>query len=152
MHAVVMESLEEYLSGLLEPAVRRSIEAHWNGCPGCRAELGGMADLSGLFGALRNQEYEPAPGFYARVVERIESTSAAPSFAGLFAFDLVFLRRLAFSCVLTLAVLGSVLVSREATYRGSFTPDAVLAQDSTAASDSALGQDNMLLTLTAYER
>jgi len=152
MHAVVMESLEEYLSGLLEPAARRRIETHLHDCASCRAGIDGMADVSSLFGALRNQACEAAPGFYARVVERIESTSAAPSFAGLFAFDLVFLRRLAFSCMLTLAVLGSVLVTREATYRGSFTPDAILAQDSTAASGSALAQDNMLLTLTAYER
>ncbi|MGD0046711.1 MAG: anti-sigma factor [Bryobacteraceae bacterium] len=152
MHAVVMESLEEYLSGLLEPAAHRRIETHLNDCASCRAGIEGMADVSRRFGALRNQECEPAPGFYARVVERIETTSAAPSFAGLFAFDLVFARRLAFSCMLTLAVLGSFLVSREIAYRGSFTPDTVLAQDSTAASGSALAQDNMLLALTAYER
>jgi len=152
MHAVVMESLEEYLSGVLEPAVRRRIEAHLNECASCRAGMDGMAGVSSLFGALRNQACEAAPGFYARVVERIEATSAAPSLAGLFAFDLVFARRLAFSCMLTLAVLGSVLVSRELAYRGSFTPDAVLAQDSAAASGSALAQDNMLLALTAYER
>jgi predicted anti-sigma-YlaC factor YlaD len=147
-----MESLEEYLSGVLEPAVRRRIEAHLNECASCRAGMDGMAGVSSLFGALRNQACEAAPGFYARVVERIEATSAAPSLAGLFAFDLVFARRLAFSCMLTLAVLGSVLVSRELAYRGSFTPDAVLAQDSAAASGSALAQDNMLLALTAYER
>jgi len=112
MHAVVMESLEEYLSGLLEPAVRRRIETHLNECASCRAGMDGMAGVSRLFGALRSQECDPAPGFYARVVERIETTSPAPSFAGLFAFDLVFARRLAFSCMLTLAVLGSFLVSR----------------------------------------
>jgi hypothetical protein len=54
--------------------------------------------------------------------------------------------------MLTLAVLASFLVSREVAYRGSFTPDAVLSQDRTAASGSALAQDNMLLALTAYER
>jgi anti-sigma factor RsiW len=147
-----MESLEEYLSGLLEPAAHRRIEAHLHDCASCRAGIESMADVSRLFGALRNQECEPDPGFYARVVDRIEITSAAPSLAGLFAFDLVFARRLAFACMVTLAVLGSFLVSREIAYRGSFTPDAVLAQDSAAASGSALAQDNMLLTLTAYER
>ncbi len=152
MHAVVMESLEEYLSGVLEPAARRRIETHLNDCASCRAETDGLMGVAHLFGALRNEGCEPAPGFYARVMERIDA-GAAPSIPGLFAFDLVFLRRLAFSCMLTLAVLGSVLVSREVTYCGSFTPDAVLAQDSSAAaSGSALAQDNMLLTLTAYER
>jgi len=154
MHAVVTESLEEYLSGVLEPAVRRSIETHLHDCASCRAEVGGMADVSQLFGALRSQPCEPAAGFYARVVERIEANRFAPSFAGLFAFDLGFAKRLAFSCMLTLAVLGSVLLSREMSYRSGFTPDAVLAQDSTTASvsDSAPAQDNMLLTLTAYAR
>jgi len=152
MHAVVMESLEEYLSGVLEPAARRRIEAHLNDCASCRAGMDGMAGVSSLFGALRSQECEPAAGFYARVAERIEANSAAPSLAGLFAFDLVFARRLAFSCMLTLAVLASFLVSREVAYRGSFTPEAVLSQDSTAASGNALAQDNMLLALTAYER
>ena len=152
MHAVVMESLEEYLSGVLEPAECRRIETHLNDCRSCRAELDGMAEVSSLFGALRGQECEPTPGFYARVADRIEAENAAPSLAGLFAFDLVFARRLAFSCMLTLAVLGSFLVSREIGYRGSFTPESVLAQDTTAASSSALAQDNMLLTLTAYER
>ena len=152
MHAVVMESLEEYLSGLLEPAAHRRIETHLNDCVSCRAELDGLADVSRLFGALRNEECEPAPGFYARVAERIEAGRAAPPFAGLFAFDLIFARRLAFSAMLMLAVLASFLVSREVTYRGGFTPEAVLSQDNAAASDSAPAQDNMLLTLTAYER
>ncbi len=152
MHAVVMESLEEYLSGLLGPAARRRIETHLNSCESCRAGMEGMTDVSRLFGALRDEASEPAPGFCDRVMARIETTGAAPSFAGLFAFDLVFARRLAFSCMLMLAAMGSFLVSREVAYRGSFTPDAVLSQDSAAASDSALAQDNMLLTLTAYER
>ncbi|HEY9141932.1 MAG TPA: zf-HC2 domain-containing protein [Bryobacteraceae bacterium] len=151
MHRVVMESLEEYLSDVLEPAARRRIETHLSDCVSCRAEMDGLADVSRLFGALRNEAYEPAPGFYARVVKRIEA-GTAPSL-GLFGFDLAFARRLAFSCMLTLAVLGSVLVSREVTYRGSFTPEAVLSQDNAAeAAGSALAQDNMLLTLTAYER
>jgi predicted anti-sigma-YlaC factor YlaD len=152
MHAVVMESLEEYLSGLLEPASCRRIETHLNDCASCRAEIDGFTGVARLFGALRSEECEPAPGFYARVAERIEANSAARSFAGLFGFDLVLARRLAFSSMLMLAVLGSFLVSREVTYRGSFTPEAVLSQDSAAASDSAPAQDNMLLTLTAYER
>jgi anti-sigma factor RsiW len=152
MHRVVTESLEEYLSGLLEPAVRRSIEDHLQGCAGCRAGIDGMVEASRLFGALRGEACEPAFGFYARVVERIEAADAAPSFASLFAFDLVFLRRMAFSCMLLLVAMGSFLVSREVAYRGSLTPDAVLSQDKAAALGTALAQDNMLLTLTAYER
>ena len=55
MHAVVMESLEEFLAGTLEPLERRAIEAHLGNCAACREELQGMEDLSLLFGSLRPQ-------------------------------------------------------------------------------------------------
>ncbi len=42
MHAVVMDSLEEYLSGTLEPAVERTIEAHLSACQACREEMRSM--------------------------------------------------------------------------------------------------------------
>jgi len=151
MHAVVMESLEEYLSGVLEPAVSRPIEAHLHDCPRCRAEVESFAEAASLLGALRSEGCEPAPGFYQRFTERREARRA-PSLTGLFGFDLILARRLALSGVLTLAVLASVLISREVTYRAGFTPEAVLSQESAAGSDIAPAQDNMLLTLTAYER
>ncbi len=56
MHAVVMESLEDYLSGLLEPAESRSFEAHLADCPSCREELQGMQSVSLLFSSLRTPE------------------------------------------------------------------------------------------------
>jgi hypothetical protein len=111
-----------------------------------------MADASRLFASFHGEACDPAPGFYARVVERIDTSSAVPSVAGFFAFDLIFLRRMAFSCMLLLVAMGGFLVSREVAYRGSFTPEAILSQDCAAASDTALAQDNMLLTLTAYAR
>ncbi len=55
MHAVVMESLEEFLAGTLEPMERRTVEAHLGNCAACREELQGMEDLSLLFGSLRPQ-------------------------------------------------------------------------------------------------
>ena len=45
MHAVVMDSLEEYLSGTLEPAGQRKIEAHLNACKTCREEMREMQDV-----------------------------------------------------------------------------------------------------------
>jgi predicted anti-sigma-YlaC factor YlaD len=71
MHAVVMESLEEFLAGTLEPVERRTIEAHLGSCAACREEFQGMEDLSLLFGTLQAKEpAEPAAGFYARVMQR----------------------------------------------------------------------------------
>ena len=153
MHAVVMESLEEYLAGVLEPAALRDIEAHLNTCESCREEVGSMREISQLFGSLRSEESPaPSPAFYAEVVRQVEAAKPAPSFAGFFAFDLAFARRLAFASLLTLAILGGYLVSREADYTAGPSPEAVLAQQDAPAFDSAPGQDNMLVTLTAYER
>jgi predicted anti-sigma-YlaC factor YlaD len=36
MHAVVMESLEEFLAGALDPATQREIETHLGTCQVCR--------------------------------------------------------------------------------------------------------------------
>ncbi len=153
MHAVVMESLEEYLSGALEPAAQREIEAHLSACEMCREELAGMRDVSQLFGSLRSDDVlEPAPGFYARVMQEVGERKSVPSFAGVFALDLAFGRRLVFASLMTLAILGSYLVSRETGPVSGPNPEAVMAQENAPAFDSIPAQDNMLITLTAYER
>jgi anti-sigma factor RsiW len=154
MHAVVMDSLEEYLAGALEPAALRTVEAHLNGCETCRSEVRSMQEVSVLFGSLRGEE-APAPpaGFYASVMQLAgeQAAVAPPSFASLFSLDFAFGRRLAFASLLTLAVLGGYLVSHEAGYTGGISPEAVMAQQDFPAFDSAPAQANMLVTLTAYE-
>src|SRR5512142_823133 len=108
MHAVVMESFEEYLSGTLEPAAQRAVESHLSTCVACRQEMLMLRDVSQLFGPLRSEEvFEPSPGFFAGVMERVRERSAVPSFASLFSVDMAFGRRLAFASLLTLAILGS---------------------------------------------
>jgi len=153
MHAVVMESLEEYLSGTLEPAALRNIEAHLSSCPLCREELRGIEDVSQMFVSLRSEgSLDPAPGFYARVMQQVGRHRApAATFSGFLGLDLVFARRLVFASLLTLAILGGYLVTRETVYPPSPTPEAILAQQESPAFESARAEDNMLITLTAYE-
>jgi anti-sigma factor RsiW len=152
MHAAVMESLEDYLAGSLDPAERQRIESHLKQCEMCREEVAAMEEASLLFGELRNgAAFGPNPGFYAGVMQRVEQSRPAPSLGSLFAFDLAFGRRLVFACLLTLAVLGSYLISRETSYSGSPSPVAVMAQQDSPAFGSAPGHDAMLVTLTAYE-
>jgi anti-sigma factor RsiW len=175
MHSVVKDSLEEYLSGVLAPAGQRDIEAHLSTCERCREELAGMRDISELFASLQAEaawsdqvwsdqqavpgaqgfraasDAYPRPGFYARVMQVVGGRHAVPSFASLFSLDLAFARRLVFACLLTLAVLGSYLVVREGEYAGSLSPEAVMAQQNYPAFDSEHGQDNMLVTLAAYD-
>ena len=152
MHGVVIESLEEYLSGSLEPAAQRDIEAHLINCEMCRTEIRAMREVTQWFGALRSEEvWEPALGFSARVMGQVGEQKSVPAFASLFALDLAFGRRLVFASLLTLAILGSYLVLRETRYPSGLSPEAVMAQEESPAFDSAPAQENMLVTLTAYE-
>jgi anti-sigma factor RsiW len=152
MHAVVIESLEEYLSGTLKPADLREIEAHLSNCAACRQEVAGMQQVSQWMSALKtDEELTPAPGFYARVMRQVGHRQAVPSFAGFFALDFAFGRRLVFASLLTLAVLGSYLVSHEGEYPSGLSPETVMAQQDSPAYDSAPAQENMLATMTSYE-
>ena len=154
MHAVVMENLEEYLSGTLEPVEQREIEAHLNACGDCREEMNGMVEVSQLFVSLRQEEdCKPSPGFYAGVVQCLEEQAAVrPSFAGLFNLNFVFGRRLVFASLVMLAVLGSYLVTREAQYSTGPSPASVMAEENSPQFESGSAHDNMLVTMTAYEQ
>jgi anti-sigma factor RsiW len=151
-----MDSLEEYLSGTLEPGELRVVEAHLGACPFCRDEMNGMEQVSTLFGSLRPEEgVAPSPQFYARVVGRVQAAQqqAAPSFATFFTLDFAFGRRLVFASLLTLAAAGSFLVAREAVVpSGGISPHVVMAQQDSPGFETGQAPDNMLVTLTAYER
>jgi anti-sigma factor RsiW len=154
MHAVMMENLEEYLAGTLEPAQFREVEAHLSNCGMCREEIRGMQELTGLFGALRTDEtktWDIAPGFAAKVMEQIGRRQPVPAFASFFALSGVFGRRLVFASLLMLAVVGSYLVTHEAQYPVGPSPEAILAQQN-APGFEANAENNMLVTLTAYEQ
>jgi anti-sigma factor RsiW len=153
MHAVIVDCLEEYLAGALEPVDRRAVEAHLAACPECHEEVASLRDVSQLLDCLCPEEFgEPAPGFYAGVMRQVDERRAVPVFAGWFALDLALGRRLVFASLMTLAVLGSYLVSRETGKPGGPSAEAVMAQEYSPAFDSASAQDQLLVTLTAYER
>jgi anti-sigma factor RsiW len=156
MHAVVMESLEEYLAGSLEPADERAIEAHLIACDSCREEVHGMREVSQLLGSLRSEEaFESSPAFLAGVMRQVaDARGAARSLPNFLGIDLAFGRRLAFASLLTLAMLGGYLVSHESDYlvNNGVSPESLLAQQDSPAFASGPAQDNMLVTLTAYDR
>ncbi len=56
MHSVVVENLEEFLGGTLEPAERQAVEAHLSACGNCREEIHGMREVALLFGSFRAEE------------------------------------------------------------------------------------------------
>jgi len=146
MHALIVADVEEYLAGTLPPSSQRRFQAHLETCRECSREIQGMQEFTDLFAALKpGGAVEPSPSFVARVMQDVASGSA-PALWSPFA-DFAFGRRIIFASLLTLAVLGTVLISRETAYAPSpTTPEAVMANDQ--GSPTA---DRMLLTLTAYE-
>jgi anti-sigma factor RsiW len=152
MHAAVLDRLEEYLSGTLSPVDTREFEAHLNNCEVCREEAQSMREVSECFTSLRpEQTLYPSPGFYAGVLEQVDRQAARPTFTSLFSWRFAFGRRMAFASLTMLAILGSYLWMRETAYQPASSAEAVIAQQESPAFDSGPAQDNMLVTLTAYE-
>jgi anti-sigma factor RsiW len=147
-----MDSLEQYLDGSMETAALREFKAHLSECAACREEVAEMHQISQWMVALKPvEQLEPAPNFYARVMAHVGGQKPMPTFASLFALDLSFGRRLAFACLVTLAVLGSFLVSMESGEPARFSPETVMAQQDSPSFDSAKAHEAMLATLTDYE-
>jgi anti-sigma factor RsiW len=146
MHAVIIDDLEEYLAGTLPPSAERRIQAHLETCGECRQEIQGMQDVTEMMGSLKLSEpFTPSPGFVARLMQDMAGRPA-PSFWSPFG-DFAFGRRVVFASLLTLAVLGTILVSREAAYTPApATPEAVMATEQSSPSP-----DGMLVTLASYE-
>ncbi len=154
MHPVIVESLEEYLSGNLLPSRLREFEAHLTTCQACREEVRGMQEVSSLMGVFRPAELiAPSPGFVARVMRQVGTEQPVVSFWSLFSLDTGFARRVVFASLMTLAVLGSYLVTRETSYTPAApTPEAVMAiEQAPANAPQGNDRDMMLVTLTSYE-
>ncbi|MCU1275550.1 MAG: putative transrane anti-sigma factor [Bryobacterales bacterium] len=144
MHQVILDRLEEHLSGSPSP---REFTAHLESCEECRTEVREMQELSGALGFLRiRDQVAPPPGFYARVSQRLEAERPR-SLWSLFRLDPSFGKRVAFASLMTLAILGSFLITRESQYSaGPARPELIMAQQ--PPSDNP---DMMLATLASYE-
>lgn len=144
MHQVILDRLEEYLAGAPSS---REFTAHLGSCHECRTEVKEMRELSGALVALRStEEIAPLAGFSARVSQRVEQQGPR-SFASMFWLDPVFGKRVAFASVMTLAVLGSYLFTRETEYStGPSNPEVIMAQHAPTQDP-----DVMLATLASYE-
>lgn len=149
MHAVIIDELEEYLTGNLPPAVSRRFQVHLESCVECSREVRSMREVTSLVASLKSTEVlEPSPSFAARVMQNTAQPAVRPvgpfwGFLGDFAFG----RRVVFASLLTLAALGTVLVSREEAYAPDpTTPEAVMADDGGSPTP-----DRMLVKLASYE-
>jgi predicted anti-sigma-YlaC factor YlaD len=136
MHRLIQDHLEEVLEGKQDGA----IQAHLAACRECREQVEGMSLNRKLLQVLRDpEESEPAPGFYARVVSRIESMDRA-SFWDLL-LDPVFGRRLVFASLALVVFMGTyLLLYTPARNEVAFSPEAIMAAPATDP-QQALGAD-----------
>lgn len=71
MHRMIRDHLEQVLADSHASESDSPVAAHIQECEECRGELEAMLEQARLLRELR-AEAEPRPGFYARVMERIE--------------------------------------------------------------------------------
>lgn len=152
MHDSVKLRLEEYLE---RGAPLPEMEEHLRQCDLCRKEVEAMRMQAQLFRGLKAQaEMEPGAGFYARVMNRIESQDR-PSVWSLFG-DSMFARRLVYASALFLVLLGSYAVSSgpvEDEFAAASAPEVILAGrelPTPVSMDSPRDREVVLVTLATW--
>lgn len=147
MHQEIRHSLEDYLKGgrfLKRRAseVPAEFYSHLESCEECAGELRVLEEQANLLRSLRAPgEVEPRAGFYARVIERIESQ---PASIWAILLDPKVGLRLAVASAALLALLGTYLVVSEGTGPEFAAPAAIVSTDSRHAISTALERGDNL--------
>lgn len=108
MHAPIREGLEGYLAGKPDS----SFLQHLSACSECRQMVQGFEDQANLIREIRldasvQESLEPSPGFYARVLGRIEQEKSS-SIWSVF-LEPLFARRLMYATATLTVLLGVFL-------------------------------------------
>jgi len=156
MHRSIKALLEEYLGGTVDAAGRREMERHLSACESCRREVEGMRGMARLLQVLRpGAEEAPAPGFYARVLERIESQRVASIWELL--MEPVFARRIAYASLMLILLFSALLLTGGEQAGPAYyyqSPEAILAAEPVSpylGDDINRDRDVMLVNLATYE-
>jgi hypothetical protein len=113
MKKLIVDQLEKYLSGELSGDALKQFEAELERESGGREQVGGFQTQGDLLRTLRpDEQMDPAPGFYARVMDRIESQTAG-SFWAIF-FEPWFAKKLAYASLALLVALSSAAINSAA--------------------------------------
>jgi predicted anti-sigma-YlaC factor YlaD len=153
MHRLIKDRLEDQLKGAPE-TVPPECEQHLKICEECREELNLMQEQSYLLQGLRPaaEAAEPRPGFYARVMERVEAQQRA-SIWNVF-LEPVFGRRLAAASMTLMLLLGGYLAfsEREPAWAPD-GPEAIMAVEEHSGDlgvDQERDRDTILVNLATY--
>ncbi len=127
MHGSIRRRLEELLAASSSVLSKGNSDEHLVSCPECSSEIAAMRDQAVVLRSLRApEEIEPLPGFYARVMQRIED-GYVRSVWTIFA-DSAFGTRLAYASLTIAIILGSYVVSAERR-DGHLRTETIVAQD-----------------------
>ena len=115
MHRIIRDHLEQVLAAA-GPAPEHPAGRHLRECSECRDAVAAMREQAAMLREWRAPmlevaAIEPRPGFYARVLERIEAQTPASVFT-LF-FDSLFGRRIAMASLALALLLGVYVISSE---------------------------------------
>lgn len=151
MHGSIRDRLEELL-GARQAAEDEVPAKHLSHCTACSREVEAMKAQAELIRSLRApEEMEPAPGFYARVLQRIEER-ARESIWAVFV-DSPFGKRLTYSSLLVAVLLGTYVIAQEK-YDGHLGESPILAQtlhqDPLVAGSAAQQRDAVLENFAAH--
>ena len=152
MHGMIRDHLEEVLSRRKQELDEKL--AHLDECAECREEVAAMRTQAELFKSLRaDEEVEPRPGFYARVMERIE-TQGARSIWSLF-FESPFGRRVAVASMALALLMGVYLVTSERSEEqfgtGAEQAQSIAGEDQPGFVVGAPDRDAVLVNLVTYQ-
>jgi hypothetical protein len=157
MHQPVRDGLEDYLAG--KPALsddfgNDEFGSHLKACQECAVELGILREQSRLVRVLRSGDtVEPAPGFYARVLNRIER-HVKPSIWALL-LEPTLGRRVAVVSAALALVVSAYIVSTEPFRMTPSTSSAVVAIQNLPQQDTpatmAQDRDVVLASLASFQ-
>jgi hypothetical protein len=156
MHDPIRENLEDFLTGSAR-AMPQAFQAHLEACDECANELRVLQTHSVMLRSLQcDADIEARPGFYARVMERIEARGPLSIWAQL--LEPGFGRRLAFASATLVVLLGTYLVTTEPgdnslASNPAITYDATTAQVDMSGNDTLQQQrerDAVLVNLASY--
>jgi hypothetical protein len=157
MHRPIKDHLEEFLQGSCERELLQEFEAHLEGCDECFQQVQQLCELSHSVRVLRTPDVvAPPPGFYGRVMARIECQPRPTIWSQL--LDPLFGRRLVYATATLLVLFGTYLVSseNESLVASNAGPEVILASPEQAqpvhqTADPQSQRDAILVNLATYQ-
>lgn len=152
MHGLIRDCLEDYLNGAPGRKLPLEVERHLQRCDECREEVSWMQEQSGLLRSLApSREIDPVPGFYARVLNRIEKQQTTSVWSAF--LDPMFGRSLSAAAItVVLLVFGFLAYTRTERQPDIFPGEAMVANDShpPLGIDRDRDRETVFVTLATY--